>query len=68
MFTLAPLACLLKVTPVEHVMFSVDYPFSQNETGRKFLEEVRESGLVSEEEFEGFTYKNAERLLKVKVD
>ncbi|KAE9390500.1 hypothetical protein BT96DRAFT_925870 [Gymnopus androsaceus JB14] len=29
MFTLAPLACLLKVTPVEHVLFSVDYPFSQ---------------------------------------
>lgn len=67
MFTLAPFTCLLKATPVEHIMFSVDYPFSSNETGQKFLEEIRESGLVSEEEFEGIAYKNAERLLKLKV-
>ncbi|KAF9059969.1 hypothetical protein BDP27DRAFT_1237725, partial [Rhodocollybia butyracea] len=67
MFTLAPLACLLAVTPAEHVMFSVDYPFSKNETGQKYLEEIRKSGLVSEEEFEGIAHRNAERLLKIKV-
>ncbi|KIK66809.1 hypothetical protein GYMLUDRAFT_69890 [Collybiopsis luxurians FD-317 M1] len=67
MFSLAPLACLLDVTPVEHVMFSVDYPFSTNEMGKKFLEDVRESGLVNAEQFEAIAYKNAERLLKVKA-
>ncbi|KAF5389143.1 hypothetical protein D9757_004981 [Collybiopsis confluens] len=67
MFSLAPFACLLKVTPVDHIMYSVDYPFASNETGKKFLEEVRESGLLDAEEFEGFTYRNAERLLKVQV-
>ncbi|KAJ4477490.1 putative metal-dependent hydrolase [Lentinula aciculospora] len=67
MFSLAPLACLLKMSPVEHVMFSVDYPFSKNETGRKFLEEVKESGLVSANDFENIAYRNAERLLKVKA-
>ncbi|KAF5389073.1 hypothetical protein D9757_004975 [Collybiopsis confluens] len=67
MFSLAPFACLLKVTPVEHVMFSVDYPFSTNEMGKKFLEEVRDSGLVTAEEFKAIAYQNAERLLKVEV-
>ncbi|KAJ3806932.1 putative metal-dependent hydrolase [Lentinula lateritia] len=67
MFSLAPLACLLKMSPVEHVLFSIDYPFSKNETGQQFLEEIRMSGLVSEDDFEGIAYKNAERLLKVKA-
>jgi len=30
-----------------------------------FLEDVKESGLVSAEEFEGIAHKNAERLLKI---
>ncbi|KAJ3732426.1 putative metal-dependent hydrolase [Lentinula guzmanii] len=67
MFSLAPLACLLHASPVEHIMFSIDYPFSSNETGQKFLEEVKKSGLVSEEDFEKIAYRNAERLLKVRA-
>ncbi|KAJ3712010.1 putative metal-dependent hydrolase [Lentinula raphanica] len=67
MFSLAPMACLLHASPADHIMFSVDYPFSSNETGKKFLEELRDSELVNEEEFEGIAFKNAERLLKVKV-
>ncbi|KAJ4468604.1 2-amino-3-carboxymuconate-6-semialdehyde decarboxylase [Lentinula edodes] len=67
MFSLAPLACLLKMSPVKHVLFSIDYPFSKNETGKQFLEEIRKSGLVSEDDFEGIAYKNAEQLLKVKA-
>ena len=67
LFSLPPLECLLKTTPVEHVMFSLDYPFSGTETGRQFVEEIGESGLLTGEQFEGFCYGNAERLLGIKV-
>jgi len=67
MFSLVPLECLLKAKGRDKVLFSVDYPFSATEKGKKFVEEIRESGLMTEEELEGFAYRNAERLLKVKV-
>lgn len=67
MFALAPLACLLQTTSKEHVLFSVDYPFSANEKGRSFVDEVRKSGLFSDEEMRGFVGGNAERLLGVKA-
>ncbi|KAK4631637.1 Decarboxylase orsB [Fulvia fulva] len=66
LFTLPPLECLLKTTPVEHVMFSLDYPFSGTETGRQFVEEIEKSGLLNQEQFEGFCHGNSERLLKIK--
>lgn len=65
MFSLAPLACLLRVSPVEKVLYSVDYPFVSNENGLRFLQELKESGLVSEEEFRGISRDNATRLLKL---
>ncbi|KAE8149571.1 hypothetical protein BDV25DRAFT_172763 [Aspergillus avenaceus] len=67
MFSVAPLACLLRVSDSSRVLYSVDYPFSGNERGLAFLEEVRESGLMGEEELRGFMYGNAERLLGVRV-
>ncbi|RAO67186.1 uncharacterized protein BHQ10_003198 [Talaromyces amestolkiae] len=68
MFALAPLACLLQTMPIERVLYSVDYPFSANEKGYAFLEEIKKSGLIKEgEEWEKFLYKNAQELLKVKV-
>jgi predicted TIM-barrel fold metal-dependent hydrolase len=67
MFALGPLACLLQSTERDHVLYSVDYPFSSNETGAAFLEEVRGSGLLDESGFEGFVKGNAEKLLKVKL-
>lgn len=66
MFTLTPLKCLLETTSIDHVLFSVDYPFSSNETGCAFLEEIKKSGLLTEDELERFAYKNAEELLKLK--
>lgn len=67
-FSLPPLQCLLQMSPPEKVMYSVDYPFSSpSENGLKFVEEVRRSGLMSEEEFAGFCHGNAERLLKIKA-
>ncbi|PVH87012.1 putative metal-dependent hydrolase [Cadophora sp. DSE1049] len=67
MFSLPPLACLLQTTSIDHVLYSVDYPFSPNEKGREFIDVIKESGLMSEEDFDKFAYRNAEKLLKVKA-
>jgi predicted TIM-barrel fold metal-dependent hydrolase len=62
-----PMACLLRNTKLERILYSVDYPFAKNEAGLKFMEELEQSGLVTKEQFEMIGYKNAEALLKVKV-
>ena len=38
MFSLPPVLCALSVFGVDHVLFSVDYPFSPNRRGRDFLD------------------------------
>ncbi|KAJ6150862.1 metal-dependent hydrolase [Penicillium chermesinum] len=65
MFSLPPLACLLQTTSIDHVLYSVDYPFSSNETGLEFVGKIKESGLLSEEDLEKFAFRNAERLLRI---
>jgi len=67
MFSLASLACLLETTSIEHVLYSVDYPFSTNERGKEFIGEIQKSGLLKDGELEMFAFKNAEKLLKVKA-
>jgi len=67
MFSLASLACLLKTTSIEHVLYSVDYPFSTNERGKEFVAEIQKSGLMNDRELEMFAFKNAETLLKVEA-
>jgi len=67
MFSLAPFSCLLRQSPVNKIMYSIDWPFSNSSQGLAFMEEVRASGLVTEDEFEGIAYKNAEALLKVQI-
>ncbi|KAK2046273.1 hypothetical protein LZ31DRAFT_593280 [Colletotrichum somersetense] len=65
MFSLAPMACLLREMRAERILFSVDYPFSGNAEGRAFMDELRGSGLVSEAEWEGIAWKNVKGLLKL---
>jgi len=60
-FSLPPLKCALEVVGIERMMFSVDYPFSANTRGRKFLEEA--AGMMSAEDVERLAGGNAERLL-----
>ncbi|KUJ21151.1 putative metal-dependent hydrolase [Mollisia scopiformis] len=69
MFSLSALECLLKSKRKsrEKVLFSIDYPFSGNEKGRRFVEEIEESGLLGGEELRAFAYGNAEKLLKLKL-
>lgn len=66
-FSLDPMACLLRNTRPDRIMYSVDYPFSRNEAGWAFLQELRDSGLVTRSVFEGIAFGNAEKLLKLKA-
>jgi hypothetical protein len=52
---------------MDHVLYSVDHPFSTNERGKEFIEQIRKSSLMDEMQLEMFAYRNAESLLKVKA-
>ena len=67
MFSVDPMACVLRVTNVDHIMYSVDYPFYTSMHGLKFMQDLEKSGLVNEEEFRKISYENAEKLLRVKI-
>jgi predicted TIM-barrel fold metal-dependent hydrolase len=43
------------------VLFSVDYPYSPNEAGRKFLDEVQ----LPDADKEKIAHENADKLLKL---
>lgn len=66
MFSLSPMACLVRNIKPERIIFSVDYPFSDNKDGCRFMQDLKQSGLVTADQFEGIAYKNAEALLNVK--
>ncbi|ROW06976.1 hypothetical protein VMCG_04043 [Cytospora schulzeri] len=66
-WSLDPLVTILRNTKKDRILYSVDYPFSANEDGLKWLEELEASGLVSKEELEGIRWKNASSLLKLAV-
>ncbi|CZT22401.1 related to 5-carboxyvanillate decarboxylase [Ramularia collo-cygni] len=66
-WSLDPLRCILGNTKIEHILYSVDYPFQQNENGLKWIEELEQSGLVTQEELEMIAYKNSEKLLRIKA-
>ena len=65
MFSVNQMATMLRNMPLDHIMYSVDYPFEQNESGLKFMEDLKESGLVTKEQFKAIAYKNAAKLLKI---
>ncbi|KAI0154125.1 hypothetical protein GGR57DRAFT_492221 [Xylariaceae sp. FL1272] len=62
-----PMATILRNTAIDKILYSVDYPFTSNEEGLKFMEDLEKSGLVTKEQLECIAYKNAERLLKIKA-
>ena len=64
-FTVRQFQQLRQVSPVERIMYSVDYPFSTNTDGWAFVEKLAQSGVLSDAEMDAFAYKNAERLLKL---
>ncbi|MGI4791276.1 MAG: amidohydrolase family protein [Janthinobacterium lividum] len=60
-FTLPPFLCAMMVVGPDHLMFSVDYPFSTNTQGREFLDSLP----VSPKDKEKIAHGNAERLLRL---
>ena len=66
-WSLDPLRCILGNTKIDRILFSVDYPFEKNENGLRWMEELEQSGLVTEEQLEMIAYKNSEKLLNVKA-
>lgn len=60
-FTAPPLYLALEVLGADRIMFSIDYPYSGTETGRRFLDNL----YLSPADLERITHKNAERLLKL---
>lgn len=68
MFDMTAMACLLRSTSIDRIMYSVDYPLISMDEGLEFVEELRQSGILTEEELEKVLYKNAQMLLGVNVD
>jgi predicted TIM-barrel fold metal-dependent hydrolase len=62
-FTQPPLQCAVQVIGIDRMLYSVDYPFSANTRGRKFLEDA--AGWLPAEELEKLIGGNAAKLLKV---
>lgn len=63
-FTQAPLRCALEVIGIDRLLFSVDYPFASNASGRSFLDSVPE--ILGPDDMAKLTHGNAERLLKLR--
>ena len=62
-FTQPPLLAALALFGVDRVLFSIDYPFSTNEQGRAFLDNID----LPPAELEKIAHGNADRLLKLRV-
>jgi predicted TIM-barrel fold metal-dependent hydrolase len=60
-FTVPPLLCTMQVVGADRLLFSVDYPYSPNTVGRKFLDALP----VSQQDLAKISHGNAERLLKL---
>ena len=58
-FTLPPLMIALETFGIDHILFSVDYPFSRNEDGRRFLDSLPLPGHAIQQ----IACLNAEKLL-----
>jgi uncharacterized protein len=60
-FTLPPLMITLDTFGLDNILFSVDYPFSTNEEGVKFLESIP----LPPDQLSKIAHGNADRLLKL---
>ena len=66
-WSLDPMRCILANTKTDRIMYSIDYPFTTNEQGLKFMEDLEKSNLVTQDQLEKIAYKNAETLLGLKA-
>ncbi|KAK7942934.1 uncharacterized protein PG986_012047 [Apiospora aurea] len=66
-WSIDPMATILRNTKTERILYSVDYPFTKNEDGLRFMQDLEQSGLVTPEQLERIAYRNSEELLKLKA-
>lgn len=64
-FTVRAFQQLRQVTPIDRIMYSVDYPFSNISAGYQFVQQLAEQRVLTNQEMDMFAYKNAEKLLKL---
>lgn len=62
-FTHPPMMALMQTFGTDHVLFSVDYPYSPNDKGREFLDHLP----LAPADVEKIAHGNADRLLKLTV-
>lgn len=60
-FTNPPLMAAIDTFGIDNIMFSVDYPFSTNEQGRTFVDNIS----LSSDQVEKIAHGNADKLLKL---
>jgi predicted TIM-barrel fold metal-dependent hydrolase len=60
-FTGPPFLLALQIMGADRIIFSVDYPYSRNEQGRAFLDNLS----ISPADKEKISHLNAERVLKL---
>lgn len=61
LFTQPPFNLAMETFGVDRILFSVDYPYSPNKVGKKFLDEMK----VSDKDKEKIAHANADKLLKL---
>lgn len=61
LFTLPPLRAAIDTFGIDRMLFSVDYPFSPNEDGRRFLDSLT----LDEADIRKISHANADHLLKL---
>ncbi|KAK4494016.1 hypothetical protein PRZ48_015202 [Zasmidium cellare] len=66
-WSIDPLAMILRNTSIDRIMFSIDYPFAPNKNGKLWMQSLIASDLVDEEGTKKIAFKNAEVLLVIKV-
>ncbi|KAF2847251.1 hypothetical protein T440DRAFT_492053 [Plenodomus tracheiphilus IPT5] len=64
-FTVRQFQQLRQVSPIERIMYSIDYPLSSATEGWAFIMKLAESKILTKKEMDKFAYRNAEELLKL---
>ena len=64
-WSLDPLATVLRNTRIERILYSVDYPFARNEKGLEWVKDLESSGMVDQGALEDICYRNTEELFGV---
>ncbi|KAK1753413.1 hypothetical protein QBC47DRAFT_42789 [Echria macrotheca] len=66
-WSINPLRCILENTKLDHILYSVDYPFQSNAVGLEWMRALEQSGLVDEQQLNAIAFGNAEKLFGIKA-